>query len=131
MFVSQCRDLASASASAAPPSEPRGAGPCEAVLGCAREPKTAVPGGVSECLGAVPCAGPLTARPSCHAGVPAEQRSAMSVPGRWVLVWAAWAYSHTFLLCHAVAEPKAAVFGGVPIIDEKGKGRKCRFNSPT
>lgn len=73
------------------------------------------------------CVGQLPARPSCHAGVPAE-RSAMSVLRGWVWVWAAWAFFHTFLLCHALAEPKAAVFGGVPIIDEKGK-RKY-YHSP-
>ncbi|KAK3853602.1 hypothetical protein Pcinc_039867 [Petrolisthes cinctipes] len=38
----------------------------------------------------------------------------------WAWVWAAWAYFHAFLPCEALAEPKAAVFGGVPIIDEKG-----------
>lgn len=39
----------------------------------------------------------------------------------WVWVWVAWAYFYACLPCHALAEPKAAVFGGVPIIDEKGK----------
>ncbi|XP_063603462.1 tyrosine-protein kinase transmembrane receptor ROR2-like isoform X1 [Penaeus indicus] len=37
----------------------------------------------------------------------------------WVWVWVAWAYFYACLPCHALAEPKAAVFGGVPIIDEK------------
>lgn len=45
----------------------------------------------------------------------------MSVLRGWVWVWASWAYFHTLLFCNALAEPKAAVFGGVPIIDEKGK----------
>lgn len=52
----------------------------------------------------------------------------MSVLRGWVWVWVAWAYFHTFLLCHALAEPKAAVFGGVPIIDEKGKKRKLYYS---
>uniref|UniRef100_A0A0N7ZBW8 Tyrosine-protein kinase receptor n=2 Tax=Scylla olivacea TaxID=85551 RepID=A0A0N7ZBW8_SCYOL len=43
----------------------------------------------------------------------------MSVLRGWVWVWASWMYFHTLLFCNALAEPKAAVFGGVPIIDEK------------
>ncbi|XP_045603194.1 tyrosine-protein kinase transmembrane receptor Ror isoform X1 [Procambarus clarkii] len=42
-----------------------------------------------------------------------------SILRAWAWIWAACAYFHTFLPCHALAEPKAAVFGGVPIIDEK------------